>query len=53
MVFFYFILIIIAAGICLWAINRYLPMEPLLKGLLNVVVIILVVYWSLKTFGVL
>ena len=45
------ILVLIGAG--LWAINAYIPMQPTVKKILNVVVIIAVVLWLLSVFGIL
>ena len=38
------------AGIALWAANTYLPMDPKIKNILNVVVVIAVVLWLLTLF---
>ena len=46
------ILVLIVAGVVLWLINRYIPMERTIKQILNVVVIIVVVLWLLSVFGV-
>lgn len=40
-------------GILLWAINTYIPMEPRIKQIMNIVVILLVIFWLLQVFGVL
>lgn len=39
------ILVLIIAGVLLWAINAIIPMEPTIKKVLNVVVIAVVVLW--------
>lgn len=44
---------LIIVGIGLWAINNYLPMDRKIKQILNVVVVILVVLWLLRGFGLL
>jgi bacteriorhodopsin len=41
----YFILVLVVIGVVLWLINNYVPMDPNLKQLMNVLVIILVVVW--------
>ncbi len=46
------VLVLIVAGVALWLINRYIPMEKTIKTILNVVVIIVVVLWLLNVFGV-
>ena len=46
------VVILIVVGFLLWAANRYIPMEPRIKSILNVVVIIAVILWLLNAFGV-
>jgi hypothetical protein len=46
------LLILIAAGVILWLVNSYIPMDGKIKSILNVVVVILVIVWLLKVFGV-
>lgn len=45
--------VLIVAGVLLWLVNTYIPMQRTLKNILNAVVVILVVIWLLKVFGVL
>ena len=40
-------------GLLLYLVNRYLPMQGQIKGILNGVVVIAVVLWLLKIFGML
>lgn len=46
------IIAIVVAGVVLYAINKWVPMEPNVKNILNIVVIIALVIWLLKVFGV-
>jgi hypothetical protein len=46
------LLILIVAGVLLWLVNTYIPMDGKIKTILNVVVVIIVVVWLLKIFGV-
>ena len=46
------IIILVVVGVILWAINSYIPMQPTIKKILNVVVILVVVIWLLSVFGV-
>lgn len=46
------IIILVVVGVILWVINSYIPMQPTIKKILNVVVIIVVVIWLLSVFGV-
>jgi hypothetical protein len=47
------VLILIAVGVGLYLINRYIPMDAKIKSILNIVVVIVVIIWLLKLFGVL
>lgn len=46
------ILVLVALGVILWLVNKYIPMDAMVKRILNIVVIVLVVIWLLKIFGV-
>jgi hypothetical protein len=45
-------LLIVIVGVVLWAVNAYLPMEPRVKQILNIVVILLLVYYLLRALGI-
>jgi hypothetical protein len=45
------VLALAAVGVVLWLINRFIPMQGTIKGILNAVVVIAVVIWLLKVFG--
>lgn len=47
------VIVLIVVGVLLWAVNSYIPMDPKIKNILNVVVVIAVVLWLLSVFGVL
>ena len=44
------IILIVAVGVFLWAINTYVPMEAGIKKLLNIVVIVVLVLYILSLF---
>ena len=46
------ILVLIAVGVLLWLVNTYIPMDAKIKTISNIVVVILVVVWLLKVFGI-
>lgn len=46
-----FILILVAIGVIMWAVNAYIPMEAGIKKVLNIVVLIVVILWVLQLFG--
>ncbi len=47
------VVVLIVVGVLLWLINNYLPMDGKIKNILNGVVVIAVVIWLLKVFGLL
>lgn len=44
---------LVVIGVLLWLVNTYIPMDGKIKKVLNVVVVICVVLWLLRAFGVL
>lgn len=46
------LLVLVVVGVILWLINRFIPMQPTIKKILNAVVIIVVILWLLSVFGV-
>ena len=47
------IIVLIVVGVLLWLINNYIPMDRKIKSILNAVVVIFVIIWLLKAFGLL
>ena len=47
------VIVLIVVGVLLWAANTYIPMDHKIKTIVNIVVVIAVVLWLLKAFGVL
>jgi hypothetical protein len=47
------IIVLVVVGVFLWLVNNYLPMQGTIKSLLNGVVVIVVVLWLLRVFGLL
>jgi hypothetical protein len=46
------LIVLIVAGVLLWLVNSYIPMDGKIKSILNVVVVIVVIIWLLKVFGI-
>jgi hypothetical protein len=46
------LIVLIVAGVILWLVNNYIPMDGKIKNILNVVVVIVVIVWLLKVFGI-
>lgn len=44
-------LVLIVIGVFLWLVNNYIPMDGKIRRILNVVVVIVVIIWLLKVFG--
>jgi uncharacterized membrane protein YvlD (DUF360 family) len=42
---------LVVVGVLLWLVNRFIPMQSQIKGILNGVVVIVVVLWLIKVFG--
>ena len=46
------LIVILVVGILLWLVNTKIPMDSTIKMILNAVVVISLVIWLLKAFGV-
>jgi len=47
------IVVLMLVGLALWAINTYIPMQLMVKRILNFTVVIILILWLLKVFGLL
>ena len=47
------IVALVVAGVILWLVNTYIPMDGKIKQVLNVLVLIVVCVWLLQSFGIL
>lgn len=45
------VLALVVVGVLLWLVNRFIPMQSQIKGILNGVVVIVVVLWLIRVFG--
>jgi hypothetical protein len=43
--------VLIVTGVILWLVNNYIPMDGTIRRILNIVVVIVVIVWLLKVFG--
>ena len=43
---------IVVVGVLLWLVNRYIPMDGKIKNILNIVIVICLIIWLLKAFGI-
>jgi hypothetical protein len=46
------LIVLIVAGVLLWLVNNFIPMERTIKNILNAVVVIALIVWLLKVFGI-
>jgi len=46
------IVVLVVVGLCLYLIENYVPMSPPIKVVLRVVVVLILVLWLLKAFGI-
>ena len=44
---------LVVVGVILYLINNYLPMDGKIKSILNIVLVIAVILWLLRSFGLL
>lgn len=47
------LIVLVVAGVILWLVNTYIPMDGKIKSILNAVVVIIIVIWLLQAFGLL
>lgn len=47
---FTLLFVLVLVGVALWLVNSVVPMDPKIKTILNVVVILLVIIWLLDIF---
>ena len=53
MPFIFVIISLVVIGVVLLTVNTYVPMDPTIKKILNVIVAILLIAWLLSAFGIL
>jgi hypothetical protein len=46
------VIYLVIVGLILWLINRFIPMASSIKSILNIVVVIAVIIWLLRVFGI-
>jgi hypothetical protein len=42
---------IVAAGVLLWLVNRFIPMQSQIKSILNGLVVVVLVLWIANLYG--
>lgn len=46
------IVLLVIVGVCLWLVGTYIPMDPAIKVVIRVIVVLLLVVYLLRVFGV-
>jgi len=46
------ILTLVVLGLCLYLVETYIPMSPPIKMIIRIVVVIFLVLWLLRIFGI-
>lgn len=46
------LLVVVICGVCLYLVEQYVPMSPPIKTVLRVVVVLLLVLFLLRAFGI-
>jgi hypothetical protein len=45
------VLVLIVIGVLLWLVETYLPLDPMIKRIIQILVIVVVVVWILQVTG--
>jgi hypothetical protein len=46
------LVVLVVVGVILWLVNTYIPMQPPIKTIINVIVVLFVCLWLLSAFGI-
>ena len=46
------VILLAIVGLLLWLVNRFIPMQGQIKNILNSVVVIAVLIWIMRVFGI-
>jgi len=46
------ILVLVVVGFLLWLIHNLIPMDPVIRKVLDIVIVLLVIFYLLKAFGI-
>jgi hypothetical protein len=47
----YLILVIALIGLCIWLIETYIPMDPMFKTIIRIVVVVIAIVWLISWIG--
>jgi len=46
------ILFLVIIGVVLWLIETYLPLDPVIKIIIRVILVLVIIFWLLQMFGI-
>lgn len=46
------LVVLVVIGVCLYLVETYIPMSPPIKTVIRVVVVLVLILWLLRAFGV-
>jgi hypothetical protein len=46
------IIVLIIVGLLLWLVQSYLPVPPMIKSVINIVMVLIVILYLLRMFGI-
>jgi hypothetical protein len=46
------LIVLVVIGVCLFLVEQYIPMSPPIKTVIRVVVVLVLVLWLLRAFGI-
>ena len=46
------LVVLVVAGVVLYMINNFIPMQPPIKTIINVIVVLALCLWLLQAFGI-
>ena len=45
------VIVLVIVGVLLWLANTYIPMDPTVKRIMNIAVVVFIVIWLLQVLG--
>jgi hypothetical protein len=46
------LIVLVVVGLCLWLVEQYVPLSPPIRTVIRVVVVLFLVIWLVRIFGV-
>lgn len=45
------LLVLVVVGVILWLVDTYIPLQPAIKKIINIVMVVVLTIWLLQIFG--